>query len=294
MPRYEVGLNLSDIRTFCIGSPQCPIPSFGLGGGATANLTRNLSVDFNLNVTPSQSNGQSNQYGGHIAEYLIGPRAEIRGRHYGYFVEAQPGIFHWSHAITGTVFTTPNSFTFQFGGITRFVSNVGAGFEYSPSAHIQVRGEVADLIMRYSSQNWTNNLQPTIGVYYGFGKPIDFKPPVYNTRATHAFFGPSNDVLLAGSLLAITADSITTQRFISRGFKEGDPIARPLVKYGWSGQISLMAIEFGAETLGMYGLHRIGHHWIERAIPVGVATAHGIFAYNNTKASEHKTSSTTP
>jgi hypothetical protein len=38
-------------------------------------------------------------------------------------------------------------------------------------------------------------------------------------------------------------------------------------------------------VLGMYGLHRMNQHWIERLLPVCVGTAHGILAYNNTKVS---------
>jgi hypothetical protein len=83
----------------------------------------------------------------------------------------------------------------------------------------------------------------------------------------------------------MTADAVTTQRFISHGLQEGDPFARPLVKYGWSGQISAMSLDASAEAVAMYALHRIGQHRLERMVPVGVATTHGIFAYNNTKLS---------
>jgi hypothetical protein len=86
----------------------------------------------------------------------------------------------------------------------------------------------------------------------------------------------------------MTADAITTQRFISNGIQEGDPIARPLVKYGWSGQISLMALETGAEIVAMYGLHRIHQHLIERMIPASLATAHAVFSYNNAHLSNGK------
>jgi hypothetical protein len=91
---------------------------------------------------------------------------------------------------------------------------------------------------------------------------------------------------LFGSALAISADAITTQRFIARGGREGDLIGRPLVKYGWSGQIAASSLELGAETLAMYGLHRMGRHWIERLLPVGVAIPHAVFAYNNTQSSD--------
>lgn len=56
--------------------------------------------------------------------------------------------------------------------------------------------------------------------------------------------------------LGMTADSITTQRFISRGQVEGDPFARPHVKHGWSGQIAAEGIEINTEIWSMYGLHR--------------------------------------
>ena len=84
----------------------------------------------------------------------------------------------------------------------------------------------------------------------------------------------------------MTADAITTQRFISHGVQEGDPFARPLVKYGWSGQISAMSLEIAAEAVGMYALHRIGQHRLERILlPACLATTHGIFAHNNAKIS---------
>src|ERR1700733_7197686 len=86
-------------------------------------------------------------------------------------------------------------------------------------------------------------------------------------------------------VLGITSDAITTQRFISHGLVEGDPLARPLVKYGWSGQVAASGLEMTGVVLGMYGLHRIHQHWIERLLPVCVGAVHGILAYNNTKVS---------
>jgi hypothetical protein len=87
--------------------------------------------------------------------------------------------------------------------------------------------------------------------------------------------------LLVGSQLAATADSVATYQFMQRGIREGDPVVRPLVKYGVPGLISLQVVETGLETLGMYGLHRLGHHWIERALPICDGVDHAVFAYNN-------------
>jgi hypothetical protein len=46
--------------------------------------------------------------------------------------------------------------------------------------------------------------------------------------------------------------------------------------------------------LGMYGLHRMHQHWIERLLPVCVGATHGILAYNNTKVSYSTSANPTP
>jgi hypothetical protein len=43
--------------------------------------------------------------------------------------------------------------------------------------------------------------------------------------------------------------------------------------------------EMTGVILGMYGLHRMNQHWIERLAPVCVGTIHGVLAYKNTKVS---------
>jgi hypothetical protein len=285
--RFEIGGTVADIRTGCIGLPYCYLPSFSVGAGAALNLNRRFAVDTNINVTTGAGNGSTNIDGGRAVEFLSGIRGELRARHYGYFVKAQPGFLHWNDVITQVIFPTPTTFAFLYGGRTRFVSDLGGGLEYSPFARIHMRVEIADLIVRYSNSSWSNDFQPTAGVYVGLGKPIEWTPPKYNPKSAHAFFDPGNLVLMTASVLAMTADGITTQRFLARGLMEGDPIAKPLVKYGWSGQITLEGLEAGGEVLGMYGLHRIGHHWIERAIPVAAAIGHGVISYTNTKANAH-------
>jgi hypothetical protein len=147
-----------------------------------------------------------------------------------------------------------------------------------------MRVQLTDLIYRYSDKSWNNYFQPSASFNYGIGTPLSRTAPEHRGART-PFLNPLNGTLLAGSALAIAADAITTQRFIAHGYNEGDPIARPLVKYGWSGQIAASSLELGAETLAMYGLHRIGHRWTEHLLPVGIATTHAILAYNNTKVS---------
>jgi hypothetical protein len=281
--RYELGFNTDDIRTFCVGEKNCYLPAFSVGAGATLNWNQRFAFDANLNVTTGTGNGATNIAGGRTVEVLAGLRGEIRARHYGYFLKAQPGLLYWDNVITNVVRSTPSTFSFVYSGRTRFVSDVGGGMEYSPTPRIHLRGEFADLVMRYSSTNWLNNLQPSAGVYVSLGRPIDWNPPVYNAAAVHPFFDAANIVLLTVSVLGMSADAITTQRGLARGRGEADPIARPLVKYGWSGQISLEGLETGAEIAGMYGLHRTGHHWVERTVPVCLAVAHAVAAYQNAR-----------
>jgi hypothetical protein len=287
--RFELGIQTADVRTGCIGSTvSCPLPSFALGAGGAMNLNQHFSLDANFLITPQSASYLTNTFGGRASELLLGARAEVRARHYGFFLKAQPGYFSWSHLITGVVFPTPSYFVFSYGRRTYFATDAGAGFEYSPSARIHLRGEVADLMLHEGRSGWTNNLQPSAGIYYGLGKQIQWKPPVYEARRAHRFADTPNIVLLTANVLAMTADAITTQQGLARGDREADPLARPLVKYGWSGEISAMALEIGVETLGMYGLHRIGRHRVERLVPVTLAIAHAIFAYNNSnvKASQ--------
>ena len=279
--RYELGFDTADIRTFCVGQKNCYLPAFSLGAGASINWSPHFAFDANLNVTPRAGPGSSDLAGGRAVEALAGVRGEIRARRYTYYLKAQPGLLYWSHAITQVVHTSPTNSSFNFGGRTRFVTDVGGGMELLLTPRIHLRGEFTDLLMRNSKSNWLNDLQPAAGVYVGLGKSIDWKPPVYDPRAAHPFFDAANIVLLTVSVLGMTTDGITTQRGIAQGRGEGDPLARPLVKYGWSGQISIEALEIGVEIAGMYGLHRTGHHWIERAVPLGIALTHAILAYEN-------------
>jgi len=96
------------------------------------------------------------------------------------------------------------------------------------------------------------------------------------------------------ALLGITTDSNTIQRFISHGLVVRAPLARALVKYGWSGQVAASGLEMTGVVLGMYGLHRMHHRWIERLLPVGVGVTHGILAYNNATVSYRTAANPTP
>jgi hypothetical protein len=286
--RFEFGGQVADIRTVCAGEQGCPFPQFGLGAGATLNFKPYFALDAVFNITPGFAHESSATVGGRLSEFLAGARVEARAKHYGFFLAAQSGVEHWNHVVTNFTLTpAPTGYYVNetFGGHSSFIANIGGGVEYSPGARIHVRTEVGDLIIHNASADWSNNLQASVGIYAGLGKPLTYRARVYDARKTHRFLDVSNVLLLYTNALSQTADAVTTQRGLSRGLGEENPFAAPLVKYGWSGQISLAVLETTGDILGMYGLHRINQHWLERLLPVCGSVAHGVFAYNNTKVS---------
>ena len=76
---------------------------------------------------------------------------------------------------------------------------------------------------------------------------------------------------------ALFADGVYTQRALKNYpelFREADPIARPFVLRGWSGQIAGGAIFVGADVGLRYLFHQKGHHRLERLLPL-VLTVYG-------------------
>jgi hypothetical protein len=70
------------------------------------------------------------------------------------------------------------------------------------------------------------------------------------------------DVSIFAAQLA--ADAITTQRGLSRGFREVNPLLRPLVKRGVAGQTAATVLSFGTGLGTVYLLHRTHHYRAER------------------------------
>jgi len=62
----------------------------------------------------------------------------------------------------------------------------------------------------------------------------------------------------------ITADAITTQQGLSQGFREANPLLRPLVTRGAAGEAAASALGFGAGLGATYLLHRMHYYRAER------------------------------
>lgn len=93
----------------------------------------------------------------------------------------------------------------------------------------------------------------------------------------HRFFDTLNIALTGMEISALVADGVYTQRALTKYpelFREADPIARPFVSAGWSGQIAGGALFVTADVGLRYLLHRTQHHRLERLLPF-VLTVYG-------------------
>ncbi len=91
-----------------------------------------------------------------------------------------------------------------------------------------------------------------------------FALPDAPSSQRHPFWTFENKVdtgILAG---LIAADGITTQRGLSEGLREANPIMRPFVTRGAAGEAAGSALGLGAAIGVAYCLHRTHHYKAER------------------------------
>ncbi|MGA7559499.1 MAG: DUF5658 family protein [Terriglobales bacterium] len=108
-----------------------------------------------------------------------------------------------------------------------------------------------------------------------------FALPDAPSSQQHPFWTFENKVD-AGILAAlIGADGITTQRGLSEGYREVNPIMRPFVTRGAAGQAAGSALGFGAAMGVAYCLHRTHHYKAERiTMRMMIAGESGVVASN--------------
>ena len=84
--------------------------------------------------------------------------------------------------------------------------------------------------------------------------------------------------LLAG---LVAADAITTQRGLSEGLREENPVMRPFVTKGAAGEAAGSALGFGAAVGTVYLFHHTHHYKAERiSMRLMVAVESGFVANN--------------
>ena len=302
--RFELSSQTSTLRIegstpSCGG---CPATKWMIGPEFTFNLNQHFALDAALGWSPFSTRYPSDTYGGRLHEVLIGPRASIRGRRFTFFTKARPGFVSWSHALTDFQFVNfpPTSLADIKRTYARrnfFAFAITGGIEYSLNPHFTLTAELGDTWVWLTSTSgyarpMTHNLQTSMGASYRFGKESVFE--LARSNPTHKFFDRFNIALMTASLLSQTADAVTTQRRLKNCWRnhpgemswacsdlEGNPIARPFVNEGWAGQVGLAVIVNSAQTMVMYAIHRMGHHRVERLVPLPLTIEGGIQAYKS-------------
>ena len=83
---------------------------------------------------------------------------------------------------------------------------------------------------------------------------------VPDAPSTRRFWSAENKIDLSIFAGQLAADAITTQRGLSEGFREVNPLMRPLVTRGVAGQVTASTLSFGAGLGTVYLLH-VTHHY---------------------------------
>ena len=87
-----------------------------------------------------------------------------------------------------------------------------------------------------------------------------------------------NVSILAG---LVATDAITTQRGLNQGLRELNPLMRPFVTRGATGEAAGSALGFGAGVGVVYLLHRTHHYKAERIAMRLIVGGEGAFVANN-------------
>jgi hypothetical protein len=96
--------------------------------------------------------------------------------------------------------------------------------------------------------------------------------PLPDTPSQRPFWTIQNKMGLGMLASLITADAITTQRGLSQGLRESNPLMRPFVTRGAAGEAAGSALGFGAGLGALYLLHHTHHYKAER-ITMGLMVA---------------------
>lgn len=105
--------------------------------------------------------------------------------------------------------------------------------------------------------------------------------PAPNAPIPQKFWSQENKIdfsIFAGQL---AADAITTQQGLDRGFREANPVMRPLVTRGAAGEAGASVLGFGFGVGTAYVLHKTHHYKAERIAVRTMLAVEGGFVANN-------------
>lgn len=271
-------------------------PQNQAGVTATVFPLRNLAVDATfLSGLEDDTSQDANQHaGGRSSQLLIGPRLTTRSRHVDFFIESQLGYLHWSNVYQGVGNVTSSGATTFTGPETALEMQAGFGAEFALPHRLSFRihetgnwdhlGPQPLYVYPFpathsaSSHDWHDTARMDLLVGLWPSHEYDLRAP---RSDSHRFLDRTNLLLIAASVGGEAADGYTTQVFLKQGSHEADALARPFVNHGWAASIAAGAIVEAGQLAIMYGLHRKGHHRLERIAPMLVAADGGGNAYRN-------------
>ena len=105
--------------------------------------------------------------------------------------------------------------------------------------------------------------------------------PVPDAPNPQKFWSRENKVDFSIFAGQITVDAITTQHGLSNGFRESNPVMRPLVTRGAVGEAAASALGFGFGVGTTYLLHKTHHYKAERIAARTMLAVEGGFVANN-------------
>ena len=88
--------------------------------------------------------------------------------------------------------------------------------------------------------------------------------PLPDAPSSRPFWTVENKVGFAALGSLVAADAVTTQRGLSQGYHETNPLMRPFVTRGAAGEALGSALGFGAGMGTAYLLHQTHHYKAER------------------------------
>jgi hypothetical protein len=105
--------------------------------------------------------------------------------------------------------------------------------------------------------------------------------PVPDAPSTQRFWSLENKIDFSILTGQITVDAITTQYGLNHGFRESNPVMRPLVTRGVAGAAGASALGLGFGVGTAYLLHRTHHYKAERIAARTMLAVEGGFVANN-------------
>lgn len=108
-----------------------------------------------------------------------------------------------------------------------------------------------------------------------------FALPDAPSQQRRPFWTLENKVQVGVLAGLISADAITTQRGLNQGLREANPIMRPFVTRGATGEAAGSALGFGAGVGVGYLLHRTHHYKAERITMRIIIAGESGFVANN-------------